>query len=116
MLMLAVFLAFQGHRIAPSGGSASGAGSGTGERVVPAGGGQASHETGVHHIDVVSGRAMVLVNGHPIGETPVAYTGPVGETVSVELQQNGFAPLREQIQVTTTGTSTFTMRRPGERP
>jgi eukaryotic-like serine/threonine-protein kinase len=113
MLMLAVFVAFQGHRIVPDG---DGGGGGTGRRATPAGGGHAANDTGVHHIDVVSGRAMVLVNGRPIGETPVDYTGPVGETVSVELQQVGFEPLREQIQMTTTGTSTFMMRRPGERP
>jgi eukaryotic-like serine/threonine-protein kinase len=114
MVTLAMFLAFQGHRIEPDGNG--GATGGTGRRVTPRGGGQASGDTGVHHIDVVSGRAMVLVNGRPIGETPVDYTGPVGETVSVELQQIGFEPLREQIQMTTTGTSTFMMRRPGERP
>jgi hypothetical protein len=34
----------------------------------------------------------------------------------VELRQDGFEPLREEIQITTTGTSTFEMRRAGEVP
>jgi eukaryotic-like serine/threonine-protein kinase len=74
-------------------------------------GGRPGAESGVHHIDVVSGRARVSVNGKPLGDTPVDYVGPVGETVSVELRQDGFEPTREDIQVTTTGTSTFNMRR-----
>jgi hypothetical protein len=73
-------------------------------------------DSGVHHIDVITGRATVLVNGKPLGDTPVDYIGPVGETVSVELRQPGFEPVKEQIQVTTTGTSTFMMHRTGERP
>ena len=34
----------------------------------------------------------------------------------VELRQDGFEPMREDIQMTTTGTSTFMMRRAGEQP
>jgi hypothetical protein len=83
-------------------------GPGTGVTAV---GGRPAAEKGVHHIDVVSGRARVSVNGRPLGDTPVDYVGPIGETVSVELRQEGFVPTREDIQITTTGTSTFTMRR-----
>jgi len=71
-------------------------------------------ERGVHRIDVVSGRAKVLVNGRPLGETPIDYVGRLGDTVAIELRQAGFETLREQVQITTTGTSTFNMRRPGE--
>jgi hypothetical protein len=77
---------------------------------------QPASEPGVHHIDVFSGRATVTVNGKPLGETPVDYLGKVGETVKVELRQPGFEPLREEIQIMTTGTSTFSMRRTGEVP
>jgi hypothetical protein len=76
----------------------------------------AKADSGVHRIDVFSGKATVLVNGQPLGETPVDYVGPIGETVKVELRQDGFEPLRQEIQMTTTGTSTFTMRRTGEAP
>jgi eukaryotic-like serine/threonine-protein kinase len=75
------------------------------------GGDRTAVESGVHHIDVVSGRASVRVNGRRLGDTPVDYVGPVGETVTVELSQDGFEPMREDIQVMTTGTSTFMMRR-----
>jgi hypothetical protein len=73
-------------------------------------------DAGIHRIDVFSGRATVLVNGKPLGETPIDYVGQIGETVKVELRQDGFEPLREEIQITTTGTSTFEMRRAGEVP
>jgi serine/threonine-protein kinase len=112
LLLLALYLAFD--RAVPSA---------AGGPVVPAAGprvasgnGVRPAEPGVHHIDVVTGRASVLVNGKPIGETPVDYVGPIGETVSVELRQPGFEPVKEQIEMMTTGTSTFMMHRTGERP
>ncbi len=102
MLALAVFLAFDTLPRAPGGGQGAGP---------PGPGGRPAAEAGVHHIDVMSGRATVRVNGRTLGDTPVDYVGTVGETVSVELQQTGFVPVREDIQVTTTGTSTFNMMR-----
>ena len=106
---MAVYLAFDvPQRIAgggPGGGSGSSASGGAPAGAEPAG------DAGVHRIDVVSGRATVRVNGKPLGDTPIDYVGRVGDTVSVELKQDGFEPMREDIQVTTTGTSTFNMRR-----
>ena len=111
LLVLALFLAFDGAAPSAGTGSVTAAGAGT-----VSGLGTAPAEPGVHHIDVITGRAAVLVNGKPLGNTPVDYVGPIGETVSVELRQPGFEPVKEQIQVTTTGTSTFMMHRTGERP
>jgi len=115
LLLLAVYLALD--RAVPS---AAGGGpvvvAGRRGTAPPGGGGRTNPEPGVHHIDVVTGRASVLVNGKPIGETPVDYVGPIGETVSVELRQPGFEPVKEQIEMMTTGTSTFMMHRTGERP
>jgi serine/threonine-protein kinase len=112
LLLLAIYLAFDSKLPSAGGGAvATAAGSGT---ATP--GGKAPAEPGVHHIDVITGRAAVLVNGKPIGETPVDYVGPVGETVSVELRQPGFEPVKEKIEVSTTGTSTFMMHRTGEQP
>jgi serine/threonine-protein kinase len=85
-----------------------------GSRARAAGQGAASADAGVHHIDITNGRATVLVNGKPAGETPVDYVGPIGETLKVELRQDGFVPLHFEVQITANGTSTQTMSRPGE--
>jgi hypothetical protein len=114
-LLLAVYLALD-RAVASPGGRGPVAVAGGPGPARPAGERTAAVESGVHHIDVVTGRASVLVNGKPIGETPVDYVGPVGETVSVELRQPGFEPVKEQIEMMTTGTSTFMMHRTGERP
>jgi serine/threonine-protein kinase len=105
MVALALWLALGGQGRMPSGGGGGGRPGGTGT------GPQLPADSGLHRIDVVSGRADVIVNGKPLGSTPVDYVGPIGETVAVELRQPGFEPLQEQIQITTTGTSTFMMRR-----
>jgi hypothetical protein len=102
LLALAVFLAFETSLRPPGGGRGAGP---------PGPDGRPAIEAGVHHIDVMSGRASVRVNGRTLGDTPVDYVGTVGDTVSVELQQHGYVPVREDIQVTTTGTSTFNMTR-----
>jgi eukaryotic-like serine/threonine-protein kinase len=112
LFLLALYLAFDSRL--PSAGGGAVAVAADSDTATP--GGKAPAEPGVHHIDVITGRAAVLVNGKPIGETPVDYVGPVGETVSVELRQPGFEPVKEQIEVSTTGTSTFMMHRTGERP
>jgi hypothetical protein len=129
MMAVALFLAFDTPARPPGGGGSPGDGStvgpgssgGSGTSADGSGGsgssgrsgqaGQVDAGSGVHHIDVVSGRASVRVNGRTLGDTPVDYVGTVGETVSVELRQDGFVPVREDIQVTTTGTSTFNMVR-----
>ncbi|MEO5823511.1 MAG: serine/threonine-protein kinase [Vicinamibacteraceae bacterium] len=106
-----------GTGAAGSGAAGSGGAGGAGSGGLGSGGTSAAAgarpgaDAGVHRIDVVSGRANVRVNGKVLGDTPVDYVGTVGETVSVELRQDGFEPVREDIQVTTTGTSTFNMRR-----
>jgi eukaryotic-like serine/threonine-protein kinase len=112
LLALAIALSPLFSRTATS----SGTRAGSHTRAAGSGHGAASADAGVHHIDVFSGRATVVVNGKPLGETPIDYVGPIGETVKVELRQDGFEPLKEEIQITTTGTSTFTMRRTGEEP
>jgi serine/threonine-protein kinase len=110
LLALAIYLALDAPSRVPPGGTGRAHGGGAGTE------GRPPANAGVHHIDVLSGRATVLVNGKTIGETPVDYVGAIGETVSVELRQDGFEPMREDIQMTTTGTSTFMMRRAGEQP
>lgn len=73
----------------------------------------------VHHIDVVSGRATVYVNGRRLGRTPVDYVGHTGDVIDVDLEQTGFAPAHEQIQLGVDATSTFSMQSlpaRGERP
>jgi serine/threonine-protein kinase len=69
-----------------------------------------------HHIDVMTGRAQVRVNGRAIGSTPVDYHGQPGETIEIELQQDGYAPVRERVFLTKDGTSTFAMRSLGTLP
>jgi eukaryotic-like serine/threonine-protein kinase len=108
ILALAVYLAFDVPTRRKDGGETRSSGRSSGGDSTP---GRQQADSGVHRIDVVSGRARVLVNGTPLGDTPIDYVGTVGETVSVELKQDGFEPMREDIQVTTTGTSTFNMRR-----
>jgi serine/threonine-protein kinase len=64
----------------------------------------------VHHIDVVDGRAAVIVNGRRAGRTPLNYTGRIGDVINVDLEMDGYETLHEQIQLGVEGTSTFALR------
>jgi serine/threonine-protein kinase len=80
---------------------------GRGERVL-------GPDDAVYHIAVqgTSGRAEVFVDGHSIGLTPASYEGKIGQTIVVELKQDGYEPVREQVSLTANeGTATFPMER-----
>ncbi len=70
----------------------------------------------IHRIDVLSGRARVFVNGREMGTTPFAYPGRAGETIEIELRQEGFEPVKGRISITTDATSTFEMKAAGRLP
>ncbi len=67
----------------------------------------------VHHIEVTgtAGRAEVFVDGRSIGRTPADVEGRIGQTIVVELRQDGYEPVKEQISLTSNGTSTFRMEK-----
>ena len=56
----------------------------------------------VHHIEVTGTRssAEVFVNGRSIGRTPAHYEGRIGQTISIELRQDGYEPVRTQVSIT----------------
>jgi serine/threonine-protein kinase len=72
-----------------------------------------AEDRAVERIDVTgtAGRAEVYVDGRSIGRTPVNYEGRIGQTIVVELRQDGYEPVREQISMTSNGTSTFQMEK-----
>jgi len=72
----------------------------------PNGGGDAA----VQKFEVTSGRADVFVNGRSIGSTPATYNGRVGETVDVELRQEGYETIHENVMLSPNQTSTFAMQ------
>jgi hypothetical protein len=59
----------------------------------------------------------VFVNGRLVGTTPLDYQARRGETIRLELRQEGFAPMSETFEVTERRVWTFAMRRvPGRQP
>jgi serine/threonine-protein kinase len=64
-----------------------------------------------HRIDVAVGQADVYVNGTLRGRTPFDYQATRGETIRLELRQEGFAPLQETFEVTERPVWTFAMTR-----
>lgn len=73
--------------------------------------GGAEAETTVHRIDVSEGVAEVVINGSRRGRTPFDYEAARDETVTIELRQPGFLPVRERFVVTERPFWTFSMRR-----
>lgn len=73
--------------------------------------GGADAETTVHRIDVSEGVAEVVINGRHRGRTPFDYEAARDETVTLELRQSGFLPVRERFVVTERPFWTFSMRR-----
>jgi serine/threonine-protein kinase len=73
--------------------------------------GGAAPATTVHRIDVSEGVADVVINGSRRGRTPFDYEAARDETVSLELRQPGFLPVRERFVVTERPFWTFSMRR-----
>jgi len=73
--------------------------------------GGARVETTVHRIDVSEGVAEVVINGRRRGRTPFDYEATRDETVTIELRQPGFLPVRERFVVTERPFWTFSMRR-----
>jgi serine/threonine-protein kinase len=68
----------------------------------------------VYHIAVQGtvGRAEVFVNGRSIGLTPASYQGKIGQTILVELRQDGYEPVREAVSLSANeATATFPMDR-----
>lgn len=65
----------------------------------------------VHRIDVSQGVADVVIDGRRLGRTPYDYQAARGETVTLELRQQGFLPVREEFVITERPVWTFPMRR-----
>jgi serine/threonine protein kinase len=73
------------------------------------------NERGVHHIDA-NRMATVYINGRRIGRTPVDYTGRIGDAIDVRIEADGAEPQQARIELTTNGTTTFTISDRRERP
>jgi eukaryotic-like serine/threonine-protein kinase len=74
-------------------------------------------ETTSHRIEVAEGSASVYVNGTFVGTTPFDYQARKGESIRLELRQDGFAPMSETFEVTERQVWTFAMRKaPGRLP
>jgi len=64
-----------------------------------------------HRIEVVGGAADVYIDGVRRGRTPFDYQAAPGETIRLDLREEGFVPVSETFDVTTRPVWTFVMRR-----
>ena len=65
-------------------------------------------ERGLHHIDA-NRHAVVYVNGRRSCETPCDYVGRLGELIDVRVEATGAPVQQARIEITSNGTTTFTL-------
>lgn len=72
-------------------------------------------ERGLHHIDA-NREAVVYVNGRRACLTPCEYVGRLGDLIDVRIEADGISPQQARIEITSNGTTTFTLPDTRDQP